>query len=280
VKIRSCSVPVVAFVVMAGILAACSKSVEVGAPDATTTSVAPPVSASPSVVVIGECTIEPLTQCPGASLDGALVPGADLHGANLAGASLQASDLRRTDLTGANLAEANLSEADMSYAKVLGADLTKARLKHANLEGTDFTGATLKISQLNTARLCDTKMPDGTVVTTGCGLPSPTEAPSASPSESSPSPPPVTVTSFLPVSTTVTCPSSPPDSVVDASLHYATTQADSVEFLVDGISHHTSDAVKGTVALPFSCSVSQHVYKIVATGASGKDTAVVTVLRA
>ena len=267
-------------VVMAAILTACSKSVEVGVPVGTATLAPTPVSPSPSAEVIGECTVEPLTQCPGSLLDGALLPGADLHGANLAGASLRASDLRRTDLTGANLAEADLSDADMSYAKVLGADLTKAKLKHTNLEGTDFTGATLKVSQLNTARLCETKMPDGTVIMTGCGLPSPTAAPSASPS-ANPSPTQaVSVTSFVPVSTTVTCPSSPPDSVVDASLHYATAQAVSVEFLVDGISHHTSDAVKGTVALPFSCSVSQHVYKIIATGTGGRDTAAVTVLRA
>lgn len=277
VKTRSLAL-ITALVSLTVLVEACSTTGTTVTTLATTTTPTP-VSPSPTSMVIGDCTIEPLTDCSGAMLQGALIPGADLHGANLSGANLQASDLRRTDLTGANLSDADLSDTDLSHAKVLGADLTGAKLKHANLEGTDFTGATLRISQLNTARLCDTTMPDGTVVMTGCGLPSPTVAPGETPS-----PPPVVepaITNFSPTSPSVSCPSSPPDAVVDVTFNYATTNATSAEFLLDGTSQATKGgkaAVKGTVTLSFPCTESSHKYTIVASGDTGspaKNTVIV-----
>jgi len=278
VRTRKAAVVLMAFVAMSASLAACSKSDETVTPVAVTTS-APPVTTSPSYVVIGDCVIKAQTQCPGALLEGAALAGADLHGANFSGANLHASDLRRVDLTGANLSDADLSDTDISHAKLLGADLTGASLKNANLEGTDLTGATLRISQLNTARLCETKMPDGTTVVTGCGLSAPTTTPSESPSPSAE----VSVTNFAATKSSVSCPSSPPDAVVDVKLNYATDNATKAEFLLDGTSQRIvggKGAAKGTVTVSFPCNAKQHKYTIVASGSSGTpDKASVTVYR-
>lgn len=280
VKTRRFVVLITVLVVMTALVEACSNADQTATTVASATSSAP-VSPSPAAVVIGDCTIEPQTQCPGAQLQGALIPGADLHGANLSGANLQASDLRRTDLTGADLSDADLSDTDLSHAKVLGADLTGAKLKHANLEGTDFTGATLRVSQLNTARLCETTMPDGTNVMTGCGLPSPTVAPGESPSPSPVVEP--SITNFSPTSPSVVCPSSPPDEVVDVTFNFATQNATSAEFLLDGASQAVKggkSAERGAVTLSFPCSQSQHKYTMIASGNSGTpDKTVVTVYR-
>ncbi len=206
--------------------------------------------------------------------------GENLQGANFSGANLRAGDLRRVDLTGANLSNADLSDTDLSHAKLLGADLTRASLKHANLEGTDLTGATLKISQLNTARLCETKMPDGTTVVTGCGLPSPTPVSSSE----SPTPSPgASVTSFAATKASVSCPSSPPDAVVEVKINFTTDNTTKAEFFIDGILQRTlggNAAAKGPITLSFPCNAKQHKYSIVASGSSGTpDRASVTVYR-
>lgn len=278
VKARKATVVFIAFVAMSAFLVACSKSDQT-APPVVTTSSEPPVATSPPPMVVGDCTIEPRAQCPDALLEGAVLVGENLQGANFSGADLHAGDLRRVDLTGANLSNANLSDTDLSHAKLLGADLTRASLKHANLEGTDLTGATLRISQLNTARLCETKMPDGTTVVTGCGLPSPSTTSSESPTPS----PGATVTNFTATKASVICPSSPPDAVEDVKLNFTTENADKVEFLLDGVSQRTlggNAADKGPITLSFPCNAKQHKYTIVASGTSGTpDRASVTVYR-
>ena len=66
-----------------------------------------------------------------------------LYGANLRGADLYGTRLRGADLRGSNLREANLSGAD---------------LQDADLYGADMRGAIL----------CNTTMPDGSVIYSGC----------------------------------------------------------------------------------------------------------------
>ena len=71
---------------------------------------------------------------------------------------LRNADLRRTDLSNANLALANLS----------GADLNNANLRNANLSIANLSGADLKRTLMNGAILCNTIMPDGSVIYSGC----------------------------------------------------------------------------------------------------------------
>jgi hypothetical protein len=218
--------------------------------------------------MVGDCAIEPQTQCPGANLNLVSLRGMDLSGANLSGASITASDLVRTDLTGANLTDANLSDSDLTRAKLVGADLTGAVLKHANLALTDLTGATLRTAQLTNARLCGTILPDGTKDDTGCIF---SPSPPASPSTSSPTLPPppnnAVITKFV-VPDSAVCPSSPPDAVVTVKIQFATQNATSVEFLIDGVAPGAGAGygTKGTATLDFSCKEPQHKYAIVASG--------------
>ena len=86
--------------------------------------------------------------CVGCALFKAILSGANLSRANLNGAWLRKADL----------SEANLSEADLSEAYLSGADLTGANLNEA-----DLTGAIMKH-----VILCNTTMPDGSVIYSGC----------------------------------------------------------------------------------------------------------------
>ena len=61
---------------------------------------------------------------------------------------LNNADLRHTDLAYANLKRADLKGADLSIAKLSGADLSYAIM--------------------NGAILCNTTMPDGSVIYSGC----------------------------------------------------------------------------------------------------------------
>ena len=59
----------------------------------------------------------------------------------------------KCDLSGANLSGANLAYADLNGANLAGADLESARLGRFDLRG---------------ATLCNTIMPDGSVIYNGC----------------------------------------------------------------------------------------------------------------
>ena len=62
------------------------------------------------------------------------------------------------NLNRANLISANLEDADLRGANLFGADLGGANLRDANL---DF-------AYMNGAILCNTTMPDGSVIYSGC----------------------------------------------------------------------------------------------------------------
>ena len=64
----------------------------------------------------------------------------------------------KCDLSGANLMDANLSGANLAYADLNGANLAGADLESARLGRFDLRGAIL----------CNTIMPDGSVIYSGC----------------------------------------------------------------------------------------------------------------
>jgi uncharacterized protein YjbI with pentapeptide repeats len=77
------------------------------------------------------------------------------------------------DLSGADLMEANLSGADLSGAKLMSADLRDADLRgsdliDANLEGAILESANLRGAAMRGVILCNTTMPDGSVIYSGC----------------------------------------------------------------------------------------------------------------
>ena len=67
-------------------------------------------------------------------------------------------DCAMCDLSGADLRKANLSYADLSYANLVG----------TNLEGANLRMAKLDFVIMNGAILCNTTMPDGYVIYSGC----------------------------------------------------------------------------------------------------------------
>jgi len=175
----------------------------------------------PVVDKIGDCRIQPGTQCPGADLTGAdlgatttagghtsrwpadltnaNLSGADLSGANLSRVKLEGADLSNTNLTGVGFQDALLFEADLS-----GADLTDAILTFADIDGINLTGAIL----------CNTTMSNGDIRNDGCsgkGLePTPDPYPDKDPSE--PTPTPLVAGTATPLPT----PTGPPISASEA----------------------------------------------------------------
>jgi Pentapeptide repeats (8 copies) len=102
---------------------------------------------------VGDCTIAPGTQCPGADLS-----DANLEGVDLSGADLSSAILTETDLSGANLTEVNLRDSRITDSNLSEADLTRANL----------TGATITDTNLDGAILCGTTRTDGTTDDSSC----------------------------------------------------------------------------------------------------------------
>ena len=77
-------------------------------------------------------------------------------------------DLGGANLESADVMNANLYGADLSGADLSGAILIYADLSGANLGGTNLDGANLYGAQMMGAILCNTTMPDGSVIYSGC----------------------------------------------------------------------------------------------------------------
>ena len=93
----------------------------------------------------------------------------DLFGADLFGAFLVGADLGGADLSGADLRDAYLKGAYLKGANLEGADLSGAFLMDANLMGADLTGANLSYTTyMQGAILCNTTIPDGSIIYSGC----------------------------------------------------------------------------------------------------------------
>ena len=81
-------------------------------------------------------------------------------------------DLQKLKDTG-NCEECDLRDADLSGAYLSGANLRDAYLSGADLRDANLSGANLRDAKLNYARmkgaiLCNTTMPDGSVIYSGC----------------------------------------------------------------------------------------------------------------
>jgi len=86
---------------------------------------------------------------------------------------METGDCINCDLSGANLKDAKLMDADMTNANLIGAklmdaDLTNAHLGGANLSGANLTEAELNYAFMKSVILCNTTMPDGSVLYSGC----------------------------------------------------------------------------------------------------------------
>ena len=79
------------------------------------------------------------------------------------GCELSKANLFKADLTNAKLSYANLSEANL-----VGANLRGAVLRFADLSGANLSGADITRTLMNGATFCNTTMPDGSVLYTGC----------------------------------------------------------------------------------------------------------------
>jgi uncharacterized protein YjbI with pentapeptide repeats len=91
-------------------------------------------------------------------LEDIILSAANLSGTDLSGSILRGADLSVADLSGANLSRTGLSGANLYGADLRGADLSGALLDEANLERAIMNGAIL----------CNTTMPDGSVIYSGC----------------------------------------------------------------------------------------------------------------
>jgi uncharacterized protein YjbI with pentapeptide repeats len=104
-----------------------------------------------------------------ANLSRANLTGADLTGANMAGANLANADLFETNFSNTSLSTANMTGADMTMAELSGVNLEWANLHKANLAD---------VRNLDTAKFCNTTMPDGTLNNRDCLLiPAPPKRP-------------------------------------------------------------------------------------------------------
>jgi hypothetical protein len=181
---------------------------------------------------------------------------------------LRGADLHRANLRSVDFRKADLSGADLSYAKMQHSNLTGAHLSGADLSYANLSGANVATSQLQTATLCHTTLPDGSSDTSGCAGSSPSPSPK-------PSAHAVTITQFS-VQSTIDCSTS---TTVVAK--YATTNATSVEFTINGQSPGASagyDPSGGKAHLPFPCKKHNNAGRkaTFAITASGKHKATAT----
>jgi uncharacterized protein YjbI with pentapeptide repeats len=77
-------------------------------------------------------------------------------------------ELSNANLLGAKLRGAILVEAILASADLRNAILREANITGANLGGADLTGANLSRAYMNDVILCNTTMPDGSVIYSGC----------------------------------------------------------------------------------------------------------------
>ncbi|MBM3945265.1 MAG: pentapeptide repeat-containing protein, partial [SAR202 cluster bacterium] len=114
---------------------------------------------------IGDCVLEPGTDCQGADLRGAhLGFRANSTGAGirirLKGANFQNADFTGADLYNADFTSADLRGANLTDTNIAGANMYQADLRGANLTGADLSFADLEDAKLDGAIYCNTIMPD------------------------------------------------------------------------------------------------------------------------
>ena len=67
-----------------------------------------------------------------------------------------------------NCFKCDLTEADLSGTRLINANLSGANLSKANLSGANLSETFLNYAIMNGAILCNTTMPDGSVIYSGC----------------------------------------------------------------------------------------------------------------
>ena len=82
--------------------------------------------------------------------------------------SLIKYSLESANLESANMVRANLERANLRDANLKRANLTGANLVNADLSGANLSGADLIMTYMNDAILCNTTMPNGSVIYNGC----------------------------------------------------------------------------------------------------------------
>ncbi|MDJ0704585.1 MAG: serine/threonine-protein kinase [Leptolyngbyaceae cyanobacterium MO_188.B28] len=102
------------------------------------------------------------------NLDGLNLQEIDLEGANLNRSSLREADLADANLKAISLMNSNLENANLENANLENANLTNTDFEGSNLQGATLKGAKSEGINLRGATLCNTTMPDGTVVNQDC----------------------------------------------------------------------------------------------------------------
>lgn len=162
------------------VLGACTDAAP--APTETVTETASPVtppSPSPtsSAQTVGDCTIEPGTDCHGDDLSGATLRDAQLERSNFSRANLSDALLHRANLRYVDFHAASMNGVNLSSAHLENATLTDANLSHANLSYANLEGAAVTNAVFTHAYKCGTIMPDGKTDSSSCPAPSPTPSP-------------------------------------------------------------------------------------------------------
>jgi hypothetical protein len=246
------------------VAAACTINEEVAPSPAASTEAPPPMSGTPSPTEaspaptakkIGDCAVEPKTDCSQDNLQRANLYGAKLQHSNLSAANLSHADLRKANLRKTNLKDANLSYANLESAHLQRADLTGANLNGAymwwtNLKGAKMTGATYK-----GAKLCHTIRVNGTEDNSGCpkSSPSPTPSPTTSPAPTDK--PTVTV---LWVEHTAVC-NLLGQTTAKVSVQWKTKRAMGVKIKVDGKYWDKSALPHGSEEVSLGCHASHTI---------------------
>ena len=81
---------------------------------------------------------------------------------------METNECKRCEFSNASLLGAKLKGAILASADLRNAILREANITGANLGGADLTGANLTRAYMNDVILCNTTMPDGVVIYSGC----------------------------------------------------------------------------------------------------------------
>lgn len=112
-------------------------------------------------------------QCAGCVLNGndyreGRLTGVELADSKITEVSFNEATLSLAIFDGARLTNVNFDGANLRGASFVGAVLVNVTFDGADLMGAVFEGATLDQTDLSTARLCKTQLPDDMMANDGC----------------------------------------------------------------------------------------------------------------
>ncbi|MFT4037869.1 MAG: pentapeptide repeat-containing protein [Thermomicrobiales bacterium] len=112
------------------------------------------------------CTL--ITGQGGQSLDYCSFAGLSMSGVSCDGCSFLKVDFGGTDLSGSDLSGSSFVQANLKGANLSNADLSGTGFLQACLTDANLTGAQMDANVLNSAYLCRTTLPNGTVSNANC----------------------------------------------------------------------------------------------------------------